>query len=211
MPEMIWAGASLAASGVFAPLLAQASLRLPGGDGNNLKRSAAVGGGMIALAIWAWLVHPGPMAFVGALFGGWLLLIAIIDAEHFWLPDILTLPLGITGLIVAAVMAPAVLADRAIGVIIGFCVLAGLAALYERLRGRRGLGGGDARMLAAVGAWVGWQGLPSVLLIGSVAGLVVVLVMAVRGQKPRADVRLPFGTFMALGAWVTWLYGPIGL
>jgi len=210
-PDAVWAAASLLVSVVAAPLLARASLRLPGGAGPIPRRAAAFGAGMIALALWAWGVQPGPLALVGALFGGWLLLIAVIDAEHFWLPDRLTLPLGVAGLVVAAIIAPDALGDRAIGVIAGFAVLAGLAALYERLRGRRGLGGGDARMLAAIGAWVGWQGLPSVLLIGSLAGLLVVLVLAMRGRKPRADARLPFGTFMAIGAWATWLYGPIGL
>jgi leader peptidase (prepilin peptidase)/N-methyltransferase len=207
----LWATGTLLTAGLAAPVLAGLSLHLPGAEGRVSRRAAAFAAGLAFLAAWAWAVTPGPLAFVSTVLAGWLLLIAVLDAEHFWLPDVLTLPLGVAGLIVAAATAPGELTERGLGVVVGFAVLAGLASLYARLRGRQGLGGGDARLLAAIGAWVGWQGLPSVLLIGAVTGLLTVGVLALRGQRPRADARLPFGTFLAAGAWITWLYGPIGL
>lgn len=167
--------------------------------------------GCLALAAWSGAVVGGPEGFVGAILAWWLLLIAVIDAEHFWLPDRLTLPLAALGLLVAAAAGTDRLVDHAIGAAAGFGALWLLALVYQRLRGREGLGGGDARLLAASGAWVGWAGLPSVLLWASAAGLSVALAMLVARRAVRADTRLPFGTFLAAGTWLTWLYGPLGL
>ena len=104
------------------------------------------------LAAWAALATPGPPGALGALFAWQLLLIAAIDAEHYWLPDRLTLPLAITGLLAAALFEPHQALDRVIGAAAGFLALAGLAWGYRRLRGREGLGGGDPRLLAGIGA-----------------------------------------------------------
>ena len=65
--------------------------------------------------------------------------------------------------------------------------------------------------MAAAGAWTGWMGLPSVLLWASVAGLSLVLARLVLKQPMSTEDRLPFGVFLALGIWMTWLYGPLGL
>ncbi|MNT74661.1 Type 4 prepilin-like proteins leader peptide-processing enzyme [compost metagenome] len=86
-----------------------------------------------------------------------------------------------------------------------------LAWAYRRVRGREGLGVGDPLLLGAGGAWVGWIGLPSVLLWASLAGLSVAAgALAVRRRLSGSD-RLPFGAFLAVGLWLTWLYGPLGL
>jgi leader peptidase (prepilin peptidase)/N-methyltransferase len=159
------------------------------------------------IGLWSALMFDGPLAAAGAVFGWGLLLIAIIDAEHFWLPHRLTVPLLVAGLLAAASLQPESLAGRLIGAAVGWAILALLAAGYRRLRGRDGLGGGDAMMLGALGAWVGWQGLPSVLLLAALLGLVA----AVTQRKFRADARMPFGTLMAPAAWIVWLYGPLGL
>lgn len=164
----------------------------------------------LVLGIWSGLQLDGPLAWAGAAFGVALLLIAVVDAEHFWLPNILTLTLGAAGLAVSLVFGPGRFIDHVIGAAIGFLALAGLAAAYKRLRGRDGLGGGDARLLAALGAWVGWAGLPSILVWASVAGLSWVLARILMRRPPAPDTALPFGTYMAIGAWLTWLYGPLG-
>ncbi|MBA4001422.1 A24 family peptidase [Brevundimonas sp.] len=163
-----------------------------------------------ALGGWAWASGPEPVA-VSALLGWSLLLIAAVDARHFWLPDWLTLPLLAAGLAVTALIDRPVLIDHLIGAAVGFAVLWGIAALYRRTRGREGLGGGDFRLLAAAGAWTGWMGLPSVLLWASVAGLSLVLARLALKQPVSGEDRLPFGVFLALGIWMTWLYGPLGL
>ena len=164
----------------------------------------------VLLGVWSGLAVGWPLAVIGAPLAVALLLIAVIDAEHFWLPNILTLPLGAAGLAASAFIGPGSFVDHLIGAVLGFAVLAGLAALYKRLRGRDGLGGGDARLLAAIGAWVGWAGLPSVVVWASLAGLSWVLARVVARRAPSLDTALPYGTYLAIGAWLTWLYGPLG-
>lgn len=167
--------------------------------------------GCAAIGAWAAFVHPSPAAAVlTALFGWQLLLIAVIDAEHFWLPDALTLPLLASGLFASAVLAGPTLLNSLIGVVVGFGSLWSLAWAYRRLRGREGLGGGDPWLFAAIGAWVGWVGLPSVLLWAAAAGLSVVLAAHFGRRGLTGASRLPFGVFLAIGGWFTWSYGPLG-
>ena len=177
-----------------------------------------------AIGVWAALrFDDSAWALAGAVLGWQLLLIAIIDAEHFWLPDALTLPLFLSGLFAAVALDPAnvqsglqwslvgPLKTPLIGAAAGFGVLWLLALIYKRLRGRDGLGGGDPFLLGAIGAWVGWIGLPSVLLWASLSGLSVVAAKVVLRRPVAGTDRLPFGVFLAIGAWLTWLYGPLGL
>ena len=83
--------------------------------------------------------------------------------------------------------------------------------LFRSLRGREGLGDGDPILLAAGGAWVGWIGLPSVLLWASAAGLSFVAARLLVGGKVTGEDRLPFGPCLAVGIWLTWMLGPLGL
>ena len=177
-----------------------------------------LGAGLIG--VWAGL-HSADftMALMTGVLGWNLLIIALIDAEHFWLPDQLTLPLFVSGLLAALLLYPgglsaafpAALVPPLIGASVGFGGLWLLARLYRLVRGREGLGGGDPFLFGAGGAWVGWVGLPSVLLWASVAGLSVVLAMLVVRRRVSATDRLPFGVFLSIGVWLTWLYGPLGL
>lgn len=173
-----------------------------------LIESAAAG-----IGVWAALAGEAggwPMIVATAVLGWQLLLIAVIDAENFWLPDELTLPLIATGLIGAAVLVQGWPVPQLIGVVAGFGLLWALAALYRRVRGRDGLGAGDPILFAGAGAWVGWTGLPTVLLWACAAGFSLVLALRItRGPVAMTD-RLPFGTFLALGLWLAWLYGPLG-
>jgi leader peptidase (prepilin peptidase)/N-methyltransferase len=156
--------------------------------------------GAVALATF-----PGPLGLVTALFGWWLLLIAIIDLEHQWLPDWLTLPLIPLGLAAAWAGFGPPLIERAAGAAIGWAALFLIAWLYRRLRGREGMGGGDPRLLGAIGAWVGALQLPAILLGAGLFGLALVLAMRLRGEAVTATSRLPLGTLMALAAWPVWL------
>ena len=177
-----------------------------------------LGSGLIG--VWAGLSSGDfAMALMTGVLGWNLLIIALVDAEHFWLPDQLTLPLFVSGLIAAVALhpaglpaaLPAALGPPLLGALIGFGGLWLLARLYRFLRGREGLGGGDPILFGAGGAWVGWTGLPSVLLWASVAGLSVVLAMLIVRRQVSATDRLPFGVFLSIGVWLTWLYGPLGL
>jgi leader peptidase (prepilin peptidase)/N-methyltransferase len=163
----------------------------------------------IAVALWSVAVLPGWLAVAGAGLGWTLLALAWIDARHFLLPDALTLPLGLAGIAVAGVIDPARAMDHLIGAAAGFAVFAGIAAIYRRWRGRDGLGLGDAKLLAALGAWVGWQGLPTVVLYAALAGLLWAFARAVRGAPLHARHRVPFGPFLGLAGWLVWLYGPL--
>ena len=168
--------------------------------------------GAAAIGVWAALWgHDSGWLMVGATAAlGWqLLLIGLIDAENFWLPDELTLPLIATGLIASALLAWGWPIPEIVGAVVGFGILWLLAEVYRRVRGREGLGGGDPILFAGAGAWVGWGGLPTVLLWACAAGFSIVLTLLLTRRKVAMTDRLPFGTFLAIGIWLTWLYGPL--
>lgn len=180
-------------------------------------RYPAIEAAAAAIGIWAALHHGSQSdgalipAFFTALLGWQLLLLAIVDAEHFWLPDALTLPLAVTGIGFALWSPTPDVTAALLGMIVGFGGLWLIGAAYARLRGRQGLGGGDPIMFGAGGAWVGWMGLPSVLLWASAAGLSLVLAILIMRRRISGEDRLPFGTLLAVGFWLTWLYGPLGV
>ena len=151
------------------------------------------------------LAHPLPLALVTAGLGWWLLATAAIDAEEQWLPDALTLPLVPLGLLAAWAGFGPPLLDRAVGAAAGGVGLALLAWLYRAVRGREGLGGGDPKLLAGIGAWLGVLQLPFVLLGAGLVGLAAALALAARGQKVGATTRLPLGALMAVAAWPLWI------
>jgi leader peptidase (prepilin peptidase)/N-methyltransferase len=153
----------------------------------------------------ALVAHPLPLGAATALLGWWLLLIALLDLEHHWLPDRLTLPLIPAGLAAAWTGLGPGLIERAAGAAIGFAALALIAFAYKRLRGREGMGAGDPKLLAAIGAWVGAWHLPIILLGAGLIGLAMVAAMRLRGDKVTATSRLPLGTLMALAAWPVWI------
>ncbi len=100
------------------------------------------------------------LAVASAVFG-WLLLFGItLDARHFWLPDRLTAGLGVAGLAANALGVGPGLGDALAGAAAGFVALWLVARVYRTMRGREGLGGGDPKFLAAIGAWLGWAALP---------------------------------------------------
>jgi leader peptidase (prepilin peptidase)/N-methyltransferase len=163
----------------------------------------------LAIAAWAGLVTSGWILAASCAFGWALLLLAAIDWRVQILPDVITLPLLAAGLSAAFFFARESWLDHLIGAAAGFLALALVSQLYRLLRGRDGLGLGDAKLLAALGAWVAWEGLPTVLLLGSLLGLVFALGRAIAGQSIRLSDRLPFGVFLAGGGWLVWLYGPL--
>ena len=139
----------------------------------------------------------------GAVFGWLLLTLGAIDARVLRLPRPLTMMLAVTGVLAGLVLPPSMI-DRAIGGLAGFASLWIVAAAYRRIRGREGLGGGDAWLFGAIGLWLGWRALPLVLLVASVAGIV----WAVAGRKSATD-RLPLGSLLAGAAFAAWLFAAI--
>jgi leader peptidase (prepilin peptidase)/N-methyltransferase len=150
------------------------------------------------VAVWR---ADGIGAWAGAGLGWTLLCLGLIDWRHLWLPDVLTLPLTAAGLAVIAWLAPTLLSDHIIAAAAGWLVFTAIAWAYRRLRGREGLGGGDAKLLAAGGAWLGTAALPHVVLFAALAALIWAVVT--RQLDPAG--RLPFGSFLAGAIWLLWL------
>lgn len=166
--------------------------------------------GALVIAIWAATIAEGWVLWASCGLGWSLLALAVIDARDGILPDALTLPLLPIGLVIAYLEDPQSLFPHAIGAMAGFASFALLRVVYRRLRGRDGLGLGDVKLLAAAGAFVSWEGLPSVILIGAIFGLVTALFYAAKGKQIALDQRLAFGPGLCLGFWLVWLYGPLG-
>lgn len=175
------------------------------------RRYPLMEAGAAIIGLWAGLSQPAMLpAALTALLGWQLLLISVVDAENFWLPDALTLPLAAAGFAAAGLLNPHALIASATGTVAGYVALQAIRLGYRALRGREGMGGGDPILFAAAGAWVGWPGLPSVLLWAAAAGLsVVAAIWLIRRSLAAAD-RLPFGVFLCIGLWMVWLFGPFG-
>ena len=163
----------------------------------------------IGIAIWSVTVSSGWILWVTCLFGWVLLTLAVIDFKYYVLPDFLTLPLIPAGILVAWVLDPSAVLDHVIGAAGGLFFVLGLRWFYQALRGREGIGLGDAKLLAAAGAWASWSGLPSIVLIAAVVGLCAALLRRWHDGKLTMTDRMPFGAFLCFGIWIVWLYGPL--
>lgn len=137
-----------------------------------------------------------------------LLAIAIWDARTLRIPDFLSLPLIAAGLGAAWALSRLPFLDHVIGAAAGYAALFLVALLYRRLRGRDGLGLGDAKLLAAAGAWLGWAALPSVLLAASFTGLAYALARGALRRESGGGNPVPFGPHIAFAILLIWLFGP---
>jgi len=136
---------------------------------------------------------------VNAVFVAALITISGIDLDHQIIPDVISLPGIVVGLLVSlAGVGPSIL-DSAIGVLLGGGLLYGVAVGYQALTGREGMGGGDIKLLAMIGAFLGWRGVLVTLILGSLSGAVVGIVM-ILGRGADTRVAIPFGPFLAAGA-----------
>ena len=136
-----------------------------------------------------------------------LLAVAYIDLDHQIIPDRISLPGIVVGLAASAAQGLPVLTDAILGVLLGGGLLLAVAYGYEWIAGREGMGGGDVKFLAMIGAFLGWKGVLLTLLLGSLLGSVIGMVLMVsRGADRR--LAIPFGPFLSLGALVTLLWGP---
>ena len=135
-----------------------------------------------------------------------LLALAWIDVEHGRLPDALTLPLLAGGLVVTWWLEPWRLLSCALGAAVGYIAFRLIALLYSAWRGREGLGQGDAKLLAAAGAWVGLDGLGDVVLLGAAAGIGMAM-WSGRSTGISAVTSVPFGPGLAIGTIIVRLHG----
>lgn len=175
---------------------------------------AAIAPAHLAMELLATLVPAIPLALlpwagwpeIGAasVLGWTLLALAAIDLEHWLLPDALTLPLLAAGLAATALTAPSELPGHAAAAAAGWAGLAGFAALYRRFRGREGLGGGDVKLFAAGGAWVGLAALPAVLVVAAASGLALALLR--HGRELGRTSAVPFGPPLCVAIWALELW-----
>lgn len=135
-----------------------------------------------------------------------LIALAFIDVDHQLLPDNITLPLLWLGLLlnVFAIFTP--LSSAVIGAIAGYLVLWSVYQLFKLVTGKEGMGYGDFKLFAALGAWLGWQNLPLIILFSSLLGAVVGIgFILLRGRDRHLPI--PFGPFLCLAGWVAALWG----
>lgn len=161
--------------------------------------------GLLAAAC-AWRFGFGPQ-LVAALALSWsLLVLAVIDARTTLLPDAITLPLLWAGLLLALVPLFASLTDAVIGAAAGYLSLWSVFWAFKLLTGKEGMGYGDFKLFAALGAWLGWQNLPLILLLASVVGAVVGIGLILARRAGR-DLQLPFGPYLAAAGFIALVAG----
>jgi leader peptidase (prepilin peptidase)/N-methyltransferase len=163
----------------------------------------------IVPVVWAATLQSDGTLLLSVVLGWFLIALAAIDWRTLRLPDSLTLPLLAIGLLSAWFYDRGHWLDHALGAVLAFAVFAGLTFAYRRLRGREGLGLGDAKLAGALGAFVAWQGMSGAVFLGAMAALATVLVRALLRRPLARAEPIAFGPFLALGAWIVWLYGPL--
>jgi leader peptidase (prepilin peptidase) / N-methyltransferase len=156
-------------------------------------------------AAW-WYFGPGPLLASRLVFGCALIVLFAIDLEHHLLPNAITLPLIVVGFIFSFFTEPGWLSSL-IGMIVGGGVLWMIAEAYYRIRHEEGLGMGDVKMLAMIGAFLGWQLTLLALMLASLSGTLIGLGLIVT-RRGGMKYALPFGTFLALGAAAAGTFGP---
>jgi leader peptidase (prepilin peptidase)/N-methyltransferase len=147
------------------------------------------------------------------LFAGWgfsavLLALAAIDWREQLLPDALTLPLLWAGLLLNPWLGRTPLYEAVLGAAAGYVTLWLVYWGFRLATGREGLGYGDFKLLAALGAWLGWRSLPLVVLLSSLAGAAFGLLQMRRGRLEPGQP-MPFGPFLAAAGWLAWVWGDV--
>ncbi|MEQ9507308.1 MAG: A24 family peptidase [Hyphomonas sp.] len=156
----------------------------------------------------AGLAPGGELIVFSVLLAGLLLALANIDLRTFLLPDLLNAVVFGLGALMVTLLQPENWMQHAIGALAGYGVLWGLEVFYRRVRGRDGLGRGDAKLLGAIGMWTGWMGLPAVLLVASLSAILAVVVQsAIRKEALAGQSAVAFGPWIALGGYAVWLGG----
>ena len=157
-------------------------------------------------ALTAWHFGLGLEGVAALAFVYFLIALGFIDAHTQLLPDSLTLPLLWLGLLVNLDDAFVPLNDAVIGAAAGYLVLWTIYWIFRLVTGKEGMGYGDFKLLAALGAWLGWQALPLILVLASCVGALVGITMVLL-RKQSKDQTIPFGPYLALGGVLMLLYG----
>jgi leader peptidase (prepilin peptidase) / N-methyltransferase len=167
-----------------------------------------------AFAAVAWHFGFGLQAALGIVFTAYLIALTGIDVDRQLLPDVLTLPLLWIALLASlwhdatfSFAPPVAMPDALIGAAAGYLSLWAVFQLFRLVTGKEGMGYGDFKLFAAIGAWLGWQMLPLVLILAAVVGAAVGIALIALRRHGR-DVPIPFGPYLASAAWIALLWGP---
>ena len=179
-------------SGAFAPIQFSTAYQHVG----------AMIAGAVALAALALALGPSLQLLLASVFALSLLTLALIDARLYVLPDLITLPLMWLGLLINTQAHFASATAAVLGAIVGYLSLWTIYWLFKLLRNKEGMGYGDFKLSAAIGAWLGWQALPSVVLVASLTALCTAAVLLLAGRL-RIEQPMPFGPFLAFAGFLT--------
>lgn len=135
-----------------------------------------------------------------------LIALTVIDIDHQLLPDDITLPLLWAGLIVNSTGLFVSLPEAVWGAIAGYLCLWSVYWLFKLLTGKEGMGYGDFKLLAALGAWMGWQAIPLIVILSSFVGAVIGIALIVLARRDR-NVPIPFGPYLAIAGWICLMFG----
>lgn len=156
-------------------------------------------------ALVVWKLGTGWQGLGGLFFLYFLVALTFIDADTQLLPDDLTYPLIWAGLLININGTYVSLHDAVVGAAAGYLALWTIYWVYKLVRGREGMGYGDFKLLAALGAWMGWATLPAVVLMASLVGAVVGIALMVANRRG-FDYQIPFGPYLAAAGLITFLY-----
>ncbi|WP_442112216.1 prepilin peptidase [Pseudomonas sp. NUPR-001] len=154
----------------------------------------------------AWRLGASAAALALMLLSWGLLAMSLIDIEHRLLPDALVFPLLWLGLIVNAFELFVPLEDALWGAVAGYLSLWSVFWLFKFITGKEGMGYGDFKLLALIGAWGGWQILPQTLLMSSLLGALIGLIL-LRAKGLKTSTPIPFGPYLAIAGWIALLWG----
>jgi leader peptidase (prepilin peptidase)/N-methyltransferase len=167
----------------------------------------------ILAAICAWHFGFGWEALMAIGLSFALVAISLIDADHQIIPDSIVIPLMWVGLIMSLFhplagadtlfIAPR---DAIVGAVAGYLSLWSVYQLFKLITGKEGMGYGDFKLLAALGAWLGWQALPTIILMSAVVGAIIGIALIVFRGRDR-QIPIPFGPYLAAAGWITMLWG----
>ena len=152
-----------------------------------------------------WHFSLGPALFGALLFTWALIALTMIDVDHQLLPDEITLPLLWLGLLLNTQAVYVDLPSAVIGAVSGYLILWSVYWLFKLITGKEGMGYGDFKLLAALGAWMGWQSLHMIILMSSLVGACVGIALLLFKRQGR-DVPIPFGPYLAAAGWITLLW-----
>ena len=153
-----------------------------------------------------WHFGPTVQGLSALVLTSFLIAMTGIDIDHQLLPDNLTIPLMWLGIVLSFWTVHTDLASSVIGAIAGYLFLWTIYHLFRLLTGKEGMGYGDFKLMAALGAWLGWEMLPLIILLSSVVGAVAGLTLMATGRLKR-DKPMPFGPFIAAAGWIALIWG----